>query len=767
MMKAQNYHLIRALLKKLAPPGLSLLLLLLTGSMLQAQVPLNDIACNATAVNSGRDVAEKIILSNNFGATADSWSSGSSCMDLDHSVYYKYFLPDGYTQLRVILKPDAAKSFSVMFLDPVDCTLPVIYSSSKQCADYDGDTLRTANVGECLGRGGEVLVRVAGAEEGSYKLEFLPIKPSCGDGCSNGFETSVDAIASPIVFNPAGELRTCDGEELELRIAGDSTIWSNIDWSTGESGAGIDVSQIGVYQVDVVDSFGCEASKSVIVRSDTNCVFPGETNLDGQINGLDLIPIGWAYGMNGPSRAGALPIGGITTDLIGVSALDWPLPDTLPGTYGGVNLKHVDSDGNGIIDGMDAMAIGENYGGIVYYREANQRSSSSDPPVFFTFSTDSIELYDTLGVYVHLGDSLNQLTDIYSYRLEVRYDDFQVDSNYFYLDFDSSWIKNDSLTDVSFHYKYPGYVDIAFSRTDGTTVSGYGVVAYFEVVITDDLGIRLSHYSPLNFDFESVDVFDPNLEYVPVSPQADSVTTVKNCDSRGLNSSDQWIEGIRLHTRNFHSGNNGGYHDTIITFGQLRPGMNLPFIVAPGSSSGADTLHWRISADFNLDGEYSQDEYIIDVYDDGLVSGEIQVPIDAELGWTTIRFQAANKATEHIDPCSDLQFGEVEDFIIEIVPNAREASEDEGIHLWVSPNPLLAHKTEWAYIDLASTSKLGAIRVSLLDFQGQSVMRIGSYHIAEKSTRLKFSPRDLEAGLYLLEVKNEQHSSYFKIQVQR
>ncbi len=82
-----------------------------------------------------------------------------------------------------------------------------------------------------------------------------------------------------------------------------------------------------------------------------NCGFPGDTNNDGRADFLDLLPIGLRYGAVFEPRPDW--------------STDWflqcfePWPNGLPAT--GINTGFSDTDGNGVVDSLDAEIIVFNY----------------------------------------------------------------------------------------------------------------------------------------------------------------------------------------------------------------------------------------------------------------------------------------------------------------------------------------------------------------------------------------------------------------------
>ncbi len=80
-----------------------------------------------------------------------------------------------------------------------------------------------------------------------------------------------------------------------------------------------------------------------------DCVWPGDTNRDGIVNHCDLLPIGVAYGESGPSRDGFV-------NWAPKEAIDWG--QTFNQLY---DDKHVDANGDGVIDLTDVDLIGDFY----------------------------------------------------------------------------------------------------------------------------------------------------------------------------------------------------------------------------------------------------------------------------------------------------------------------------------------------------------------------------------------------------------------------
>lgn len=124
-------------------------------------------------------------------------------------------------------------------------------------------------------------------------------------------------------------------------------------------------------------------------------MYPGDANNDGKADHFDVLPIGVAYGQNGPPRDPASP------DWAPQLAELWPL--ILPVSQ--IDLAFVDSNGDGTIDSLDIEAIALNYdstqnGSIPppfpYIERLTQFCfSCPQPQIVVTFDQDTVAGLDT------------------------------------------------------------------------------------------------------------------------------------------------------------------------------------------------------------------------------------------------------------------------------------------------------------------------------------------------------------------------------------
>ncbi len=138
-------------------------------------------------------------------------------------------------------------------------------------------------------------------------------------------------------------------------------IWDFQGTNVGSTSS-ITVTQAGIYNLVVLDSCGFSNSASIEVFFGNDCVWPGDVNYDYVVDYYDLVDLGFGiFGETGAARPNA------SSNWIGQSCQDWNNVSNL-----GINLKHYDCDGNGIIDVPDSQVVQDNYGSIRTPKTSNK-----------------------------------------------------------------------------------------------------------------------------------------------------------------------------------------------------------------------------------------------------------------------------------------------------------------------------------------------------------------------------------------------------------
>ncbi len=232
------------------------------------------------------------------------------------------------------------------------------------------------------------------------------------------------------------------------------------------------------------------------------------------------------------------------------------------------------------------------------------------------------------------------------------------------------------------------------------------------------------------------------------------------CISMGDDSSEEWIDSLVVGEFINASGNNGGYGD----FTDLNPvflqGETYDLKIVPGFDNMSFYDYYKVWIDFNQDGEL--DDIIELAFDAGVpfnqtVVDSIHIPIDAPLGNTRMRVSMKWTGLT-VDPdepptaCDDdFDFGEVEDYCIEIV-DIIATQNIASIHkIDVFPNPV--QNDLFISIDLNENSDT---RFQLFNLQGKLIQQENHFLNSGQHQIQLFDVSTLASGIYFLSIKTKQ-----------
>ena len=210
----------------------------------------------------------------------------------------------------------------------------------------------------------------------------------------------------------------------------------------------------------------------------TGCVWPGDTDKNGKVDINDLLPIGLCMGEVGQSRV-------VSNDSIFYArhADDW---NSLFVDGLGYDVKHVDSDGNGIISSMDTIAIKEFYGAHNNLVPVAPAPISSLPFYPGPFPPGNLQPGDVILIPLHLGNTNLPAFDAYGLTFSVDYDPVLFESVKVFWN-DDAWMNYNSPVLTMDHKPYPGKLEAGYTRTSGLAATGHGVIGVLEFIVVDDL----------------------------------------------------------------------------------------------------------------------------------------------------------------------------------------------------------------------------------------------------------------------------------------
>ncbi|MCF8245794.1 MAG: S8 family serine peptidase [Saprospiraceae bacterium] len=130
---------------------------------------------------------------------------------------------------------------------------------------------------------------------------------------------------------------------------------------------------------------------------------------------------------------------------------------------------------------------------------------------------------------------------------------------------------------------------------------------------------------------------------------------------------DEWIERVTIGSINNTSGNDWGYNDFTNLSTNLTKGNSYTITLTPGFSSSAYPEYWTVWVDYNKDNDFNDTGEKVYTSSNGsssTVTASFTVPASAVTGATRMRVAMMYDAAPL--PCGEFEFGEVEDYSVNI-----------------------------------------------------------------------------------------------------
>jgi chitodextrinase len=192
------------------------------------------------------------------------------------------------------------------------------------------------------------------------------------------------------------------------------------------------------------------------------------------------------------------------------------------------------------------------------------------------------------------------------------------------------------------------------------------------------------------------------------------------CDSKGTNTSDEWIQRVQLGSINNNSGSNGGYGDFTSQSTSLNNGSSYTVTITPGWAGSKYREAYRVWIDYNQDGDFAdsgEQVYSRNRTTRTSVGGSFTVPASAATGAT--RMRVSMKYNANPSSCETFTYGEVEDYTVVIGGGARDfavSKQIENNDLRLYPNPA----SEEAKISF-TIGQAQDVNLSVFDMTGRRV----------------------------------------------
>jgi hypothetical protein len=290
-------------------------------------------------------------------------------------------------------------------------------------------------------------------------------------------------------------------------------------WSNGSTNQNLDNVRIGTYKVFVTDANNCQVESE---KTLTTCVWAGDTDTSGVVNASDLLNIGLAFGERGNSR----PYCAIDSSANGATYCTSWQPFNVPfwskQTPTNVNYKHIDANGNGLINHSDTLAITRNWNKTRSLRgDKNENPTQlrgAAPPIYV--QTGNVAEGKWASFPVMLGDATNAANGVYGLAFMISYDPSVIDASTVYLSFGQNWLgSGDNVLRI--FKNFDGVIEAAISRTNQQNASGNGQIATLN--FKTKAGTKGRN---LSFDISNQQVINRDAQNVPTVIQATSTTVL-------------------------------------------------------------------------------------------------------------------------------------------------------------------------------------------------------------------------------------------------
>lgn len=289
--------------------------------------------------------------------------------------------------------------------------------------------------------------------------------------------------------------------------------------------------------------------------------------------------------------------------------------------------------------------------------------------------------------------------------------------------------------------------------TDNVAVTGYdvlrnGVVIGSTTTATTFAVTGLTASTTYTFNVRAKDAAgNVSVNSNTVSVTTTAVATVTYCTASANSTADERIGRVQLGTINNLSTGTAGYEDFTSISTNLVRGTSNTITITPTWTGTVYSEAYRVYIDYNKDGDFTDAGE--SVYSRARttvtpVSGSFTVPAATALGSTRMRVIMRYNTTP-TTPCGTFDFGQVEDYTVNITSTAREEVSNNQISFNLYPNPVKGDVVNISNLEVDST-------YIIYNMVGQE---LGKGKIENESIYVG----SLAAGTYLIQVSNANGSS--------
>lgn len=218
------------------------------------------------------------------------------------------------------------------------------------------------------------------------------------------------------------------------------------------------------------------------------------------------------------------------------------------------------------------------------------------------------------------------------------------------------------------------------------------------------------------------------------------------CQSKGQSTSMEWIEHVEIANIKRVSASDNGYADASHLVANMETGRTYTLTFKAGMNRANFNEFWRMWVDYDQNGRFDENELVF-----GRISSTtapmtraIRIPASAKSGLTKMRI--AMKYGAHATSCESFEYGEVEDYSINVINGSNLLASEENSELELFPNPT----TDWLVIkNIRRLESIDQGHLTVFNMLGNVVWQ-QSLNDIDESQELSLNIQSWPSGQYIL-----------------
>ena len=264
---------------------------------------------------------------------------------------------------------------------------------------------------------------------------------------------------------------------------------------------------------------------SVPNRCTGDCVYPGDANQDGRVDVKDLYIIGKSIGLYGTPRTDR------NTAFYPRPAQDWAWYEN------GINLKHADTDGDGVITANDTVLIAQHYG--KYTRLVpSMPTVNADLQLTLRPNATSFNTGDLIEIALSVGAENSPAFDLKGIDFTASYNAGRVQNLHVDYSNDNFLTHNNAFLEMS-RTVGKGSFEAGVVRTRDKKTQGFGTIGVLRGIVIEDNIWGFNDPDPsVQIQIKDIVVTDNNGNRYNIAPQTLTVPITKTTDNEPITDAD-------------------------------------------------------------------------------------------------------------------------------------------------------------------------------------------------------------------------------------